>query len=136
MKTLSPPKSLQSIAAEWHSGQASALYAYASTGTIQPGLSREIASCFPAARPRELADLQRLYVATAVSPTRQSILNATEFWHRVLRNADGTPVRCRPSGKLQTWKTRSNDFKLPVKRGLKESFYLMPENVSDWVIAP
>lgn len=30
------------IAADWHGGQASALYAYASSGTIVPGLSMEI----------------------------------------------------------------------------------------------
>lgn len=30
------------IASEWHGGQASALYAYASSGTIVPGLCAEI----------------------------------------------------------------------------------------------
>ena len=130
------PKSLQTIAGEWHGGQNSALYAYASSGTIQSALYREIRECFPLARPRELTELQRLYVATAPSLTRESILNASEFWHRFMRNADGSPVRCRKSGKMQTWKTRPEDYSQPVKYGLKESFRLTPANVQDWVVAP
>ena len=33
------------IAAEWHSGQRSPLYAFASTGTILPTLADEIGEC-------------------------------------------------------------------------------------------
>lgn len=134
--TKAPVKSLQSIAAEWHSGQFSALYAYASSGAIQSGLSKEIRECFPLAQPRELADLQRLYVATAPAITRETVVEANEFWHRLMRNADGTPVRCRRTGKTQLWKTRPNDYKVPVKYGLKESFYLTPETAVSWCIAP
>lgn len=129
-------KSLQTISAEWHSGQNSALYAYASTGTIKAGLRKEIVECFPFAKPKELADLQRLYVAIAPIPTRSEVVGAREFWHRVARNADGSPTRARPSGKMKTWKTRPGDFRQPVKHGLKNSFYLTPENIGDWVIAP
>ena len=129
-------KSLQTIAAEWHNGQSSALYAYASTGTIKAGLRREICECFPAAKPKELCDLQRLYVAIAPVPLLSEIANAREFWHRIVRNADGSPTRIRPSGKMKTWKTRPGDIKQPVKHGLKVSFYLTPENIGDWVIAP
>lgn len=134
MKT--PLKSLQTIASEWHSGQNSALYTYASSGTIQQSLYREIRECFPLARPRELSDLQRLYVATAPTLTREAILNANEFWHRLMRNADGSPVRCRKSGKMQVWKTRPEDFSQPVKHGLKNSFRLTPASAQDWIAAP
>jgi len=34
------------------------------------------------------------------------------------KNADGTPVRWRVTGKVKTWKTRPNDFRIPVKHGL------------------
>jgi hypothetical protein len=136
MKIQSPPKSLQTIASEWHGGQSSALYAYASTQVILSSLTREIRECFPFAKPRELCDLQRLYVATAPSLNREAILNASEFWHRFARNADGSPARCRKTGKLQTWKTRPDQFRQPVKYGLKESFYLTPENAQDWAVAP
>lgn len=36
---------MRKVASDWHGGQASPLYAYASTGTITNGLTREIRSC-------------------------------------------------------------------------------------------
>ena len=125
-------KSLQTIAAEWHSGQNSALYAYASTGTVQPGIAAEISECLTTAKPRERADLYRLYVNTAPALSVADLQFYSEFWHRYERNSDGTPIRCRKSGALKTWKTRPNDFKQPVKYGLKISFYLTPTNIADW----
>ena len=126
-------KSPQTIAGEWHNGQTSALYAYASTQTILPGLQHEIEECLIDAKPRDRADLYRLYVNTVPQIlTTADLLTAHEFWHRTITNADGTPVRCRKSGKLKTWKTRPRDFKLPVKYGLKNSFYLTPENIGEW----
>lgn len=125
-------KSLQTIAAEWHGGQNSALYVYASAGTIRPELTAEIRRCVPTAKAKELAELLRLYVATAPALTLESIEANSEFWHRYERNADGTPVKCRKTGQLKTWKTRPHDFKQPVKYGLKYSFYLTPANIADW----
>lgn len=125
-------KSLQSIAAEWHSGESSALYAYASTQSILPGLPGEIRECLPQAKPRERADLYRLYVNTAPQLTVEDLKAGREFWHRLITNADGTPTRCRKSGAIRLWKTRPNEFYQPVKHGLKESFYLTPENIGDW----
>lgn len=55
-----------------------------------------------------------------------------EFHHKTLKNADGTAVRCRVNGKCKVWKTRPNDFQLPVKYGLKECFYITPNNANDW----
>lgn len=127
-------KSLQTIAAEWHSGQTSALYAYASTGTIEPGIAKEIRSCVPSAKAKELAELLRLYVATAPILGIRDIERNSEFWHRYERNADGTPIRCRKSGQLKTWKTRPGDFRQPVKYGIKNSFYLTPANIAEWCI--
>lgn len=34
----------------------------------------------------------------------------------------------RVSGKCKTWKTRPNEFKLPIKHGLYRSSYLTHEN--------
>lgn len=53
--------------------------------------------------------------------------------HVSAKNADGTPVRCRVNGKCKTWKTRPNDFRLPVKYGLKRCFYITPSNAAEWV---
>jgi hypothetical protein len=38
----------------------------------------------------------------------------------------------RRSGQTQTWKTRPEDFKMPVKFGLYESSYATHENANDW----
>lgn len=131
MKTPNKPKSLQSIAAEWHNGQGSALYTFCSSGTIQPSLSKEISECFSRAQIKELHDLQRLYVATALPITRETVADANEFWHRYMRYADNSPVRCRRTGK-----TRPTDYRIPVKCGLKECFYITPETAINWCIAP
>lgn len=52
--------------------------------------------------------------------------------HKRMKNADGTPLRARVNGKCQTWKTRPEEFKLPMKHGLKECFYITPFNADDW----
>lgn len=40
---------------------------------------------------------------------------------------DGKVRRARRSGRLKTWKTRPNDYRLPVKYGLYESSALVPD---------
>ena len=40
----------------------------------------------------------------------------------------------RRTGKTQTWVTRPEHFKLPVKFGLYESTYATHENANDWHI--
>lgn len=127
-------KSLQTIAAEWHNGQDTALYAYASTGTVQPGLALEINECLTTAKPRERADLYRLYVNTTPALGVAVLQSHSEFWHKIARNSDGTPLRCRKSGQLKTWKSRPDDFRQPVKYGLKTSFYITPANISEWCL--
>lgn len=55
-----------------------------------------------------------------------------EFHHIAATNADGTPLRCRVNGKCKTWKTRPSEFRLPVKYGLKDCFYITHENANEW----
>jgi hypothetical protein len=52
--------------------------------------------------------------------------------HKTATNADGSPLRCRVNGSIKTWKSRPDDFRLPVKHGLKHCFYITPENVNEW----
>lgn len=69
--------------------------------------------------------------------TRSIALSTTyrqEFEHKRFKNSDGTPMRCRVNGRCQTWKTRPDDFKLPVKYGLKTCFYIDPINAHEWSI--
>lgn len=67
--------------------------------------------------------------------TRQQAIDLNyrhELWHVSLKNADGTPVRCRVNGVCKTWKTRPTEFRLPVKYGLKECFYITEDNAHEW----
>lgn len=52
-----------------------------------------------------------------------------ELHHRFATNADGSPERWRINGKVQTWKTRPRDFKVPVKRGLRQHSYITQNEV-------
>ncbi len=64
--------------------------------------------------------------------TKQQAMTETRFEHVELKNTDGSPKRCRANGKCKTWKTRPNDFKLPVKYGLYEYFHITNENAAEW----
>lgn len=63
----------------------------------------------------------------------EEYINANNFEHVNLKNRDGSPLRVRRSGKTQLWKTRPNEFKIPVKYGLYESTYITHENFDNWV---
>lgn len=67
--------------------------------------------------------------------TKQEAMTQRFFEHVELKDSRGNPVRCRASGKCQTWKTRPDEFKLPVKYGLYHSFYLNNLNANCWVVA-
>jgi hypothetical protein len=60
--------------------------------------------------------------------TAMALSIGTEIFHIFQCNADGTPQRWRVNGKCKTWKTAPKNFKVPVKRGLKEFAYLTQEN--------
>ena len=67
--------------------------------------------------------------------TKQQALTSRHFEHVTVKNSDGTPARCRAMGKCQVWKTRPDEFKLPVKHGLYQSFYITQDNAHDWNVA-
>lgn len=46
----------------------------------------------------------------------------------------GERRNCRRTGKTQTWKTKPGHFKIPVKFGLYESFYITHENAADFEV--
>lgn len=60
------------------------------------------------------------------------LTHGTILYHVHMRNSDRTPVRCRVTGQCKTWATRPDAFRLPVKYGLKQSFYIANENASEW----
>lgn len=53
-----------------------------------------------------------------------TLKHGTILHHVSKTNSNGTPMRVRVTGKVQTWKTRPNDFKIPVKYGLRECGYV------------
>ncbi len=57
-----------------------------------------------------------------------------EFTHKTAKYSNGkSNIRCRVNGKCKTWKTRPNEFQLPVKYGMYECFYITEKNCGDWV---
>lgn len=54
------------------------------------------------------------------------------FYHREMRNSDGTPLRVRVTGRCRTWKTRPAEFSLPVKHGLRDCGYITHRNAAEW----
>ena len=54
--------------------------------------------------------------------------------HKTLKNADGTPMRCRVNGAVKFWKTRPNDFRIPIKAGLNEYGYIENDVAPDWTV--
>lgn len=65
--------------------------------------------------------------------TKQQALIVRHFEHISAKNADGTPLRARASGQCKVWVKSPDRFKLPVKYGLYESFYIDNSNASEWV---
>jgi len=57
-----------------------------------------------------------------------------EFHHVSEKNADGTPLRVRVNGKCKTWKTRPNEFALPVKYGLYGHGKITHNNCDEWLV--
>ena len=67
--------------------------------------------------------------------TKEEALTADHFEHLTLKNKDKTPLRARRSGKTKTWKTNQALFSVPVKHGLRLSFYINQDNADLWSVA-
>ena len=68
-----------------------------------------------------------------ITKQQATLLGYGQTLHHVSHlSADGTPLRCRVNGKCKTWKTRPNEFRLPVKYGLNGCFYITEENAEEW----
>lgn len=67
--------------------------------------------------------------------TKKQAETASRFEHLTLKNADGTPLRARRTGKTRTWATRVDEFKVPVKYGLRQSFYITQADAANWRVA-
>jgi hypothetical protein len=66
--------------------------------------------------------------------TKQQAMTCRMFYHKTAINRDGTAVRVRASGQCKTWKTRPDEFRLPVKYGLRHSMYITNTNAHEWTV--
>ena len=55
--------------------------------------------------------------------------------HKELRNADGTPLRARINGRPKLWATRPEEFRLPMKYGMKNCFYITERDADQWELS-
>lgn len=67
--------------------------------------------------------------------TKDQAITARNFEHVSAKNADGTALRARASGQCKVWVKSPERFKLPVKYGLYQSFYIEETNASEWIAA-
>lgn len=56
----------------------------------------------------------------------------TILHHVSLRNADGSPLRARVNGRPKLWVTRPEEFRLPMKHGLRNTFYITERDADQW----
>jgi hypothetical protein len=63
---------------------------------------------------------------------RENCERLNRFEHINLKNADGTRLRARRNGKTKTWKTRMNNFDIPIKHGLRDYGYIDEINCGFW----
>lgn len=60
--------------------------------------------------------------------------SSREFWHMKMKNADGTPLRVRRTGQTQTWVTRPNEWRIPVKYVLRDGAYITQQSAHLWCL--
>lgn len=70
--------------------------------------------------------------------TKAQAMRAPAFTStHVLSRARSNPqlIGVRANGKCKTWKTRPDDFQVPVKYGRRECFYITNRNAHEWTCA-
>ena len=64
-----------------------------------------------------------------------AVSRGQKLYCSIYQNADGTPLRARVNGKLRTWKRQPDYYELPMKYGLRNCFYITPENAPYWFVS-
>lgn len=64
--------------------------------------------------------------------TKEQAVNARYRQEFYTKGQNGKVYKVRVSGKCQTWKTRPEEFRLPVKYGLHESRAITDTNASSY----
>lgn len=69
--------------------------------------------------------------------TPQTALTANTFYSRLHTYKDGKrPIEVRRNGATKTWKTRPGEFRIPVKYGMYEYFYITDKDAAEWSTIP
>ena len=58
----------------------------------------------------------------------------SNLYHRTSRNRKGQAHSVRQSGRIKTWKTRPDEFRVPWKFGLYENGEVTHRNSHEWLI--
>jgi len=62
----------------------------------------------------------------------KSLVYGNHLYHKKWKNADGSPYKVKVNGKPQTWKTRPNEIRIPIKRGLYEYGHITEHELNEW----
>ena len=65
---------------------------------------------------------------------RKALMEGRIFFHKTLKNKDGSQMKAKRNGQNKLWKTRPNEFKIPVKQGLYNFGYIDQDNYLDWTL--
>lgn len=71
--------------------------------------------------------------------TPETAMTASRFYHRKEKyggRRSNEPIEVRRMGRTKTWKTRPGEFRIPVKYGLRTSFYIDHTNAHEWSTVP
>jgi hypothetical protein len=72
-----------------------------------------------------------------VPVTPETAMTASTFYHRTKRysakNGKGRAIQVRRMGATKTWKRQPGKFRIPVKFGMKDSFYIDNDNANEWL---
>lgn len=67
----------------------------------------------------------------------ESALKATRFYHRKLKyKGSDRPIEVRKMGRVKTWVRQPDRFRVPVRYGMYDSFYIDNDNAHEWAVRP
>lgn len=69
--------------------------------------------------------------------TPNTAMTANTFYHRTVKYADSrTAYQARRNGATKTWRTRPNEFRIPIKIGFRGYGYIDNRNANEWSVTP
>jgi len=67
----------------------------------------------------------------------ESAMTANTFYHRTKKYTRGDrPIEVRRMGRTKRWVRQPEKFRVPVKYGMYDSFYIDNRNAHEWAVAP